>query len=158
MLKFVRQLALQGPKVKVVECRHATTSSTSKVTEYEYDKNQERKPEQGLNKVQLMGRLGKDPQQFKGPNDSSFIGISLATTKTSRKSNSDNIMLTKTHWHDIIAGKSYMQDYVMTLGKGDRVLIEGELSYITNGNGTEMTRIHADNIQLISRKRKEPED
>jgi single-strand DNA-binding protein len=78
-----------------------------------------------LNKVQLIGNLGGDPEVKRG-RDSEFIVFSVATTEKWKDSN--GIKTEKTEWHNVTVFAPGLvkvcRDY---LRKGSRVYIEGRL-------------------------------
>ena len=159
MLKVIRQLSRNSPNVVQLQVQGTQCRNGSSSTITEYDKDQERKPEQGINKVQLMGRIGRDPQQLKGRNDTEFVSFSVATSQSFRKTNSDNIMQTKTDWHNIVVFGRGMEYVMSNLKKGDRVMIDGKLSYSVQVGDqyTERTNILSEHIRLITRGKRDPQ-
>ncbi len=81
-----------------------------------------------LNKVQLIGRLGADPEIKQMVNGKSVARLSLATSQ-SWKDKSSGERKEKTEWHRIVIFNegliSVIQQY---LKKGANVYIEGQLS------------------------------
>lgn len=90
-----------------------------------------------LNKVQLIGFLGTDPELSNGkiPN----VSFSLATSESwfdkASQSKKEN-----TTWHKIVIFNDYLKDFAMkSLKKGSKVYIDGQLSKSSfkNKNGDE---------------------
>ncbi len=81
-----------------------------------------------LNKVQLIGRLGADPEVKQMVNGKSVARLSLATSQSWKDRNTGE-KKEKTEWHRIVVFNeglvSVIQQY---LKKGAQVYIEGQLS------------------------------
>lgn len=76
-----------------------------------------------LNRVELIGFVGSDPEAKFTPNGKSVTSLSLAT-KTSWKSGDERKQ--RTEWHKVQAwGK--LAEYAATFKKGAHIRIEGEL-------------------------------
>ncbi|WP_439357937.1 single-stranded DNA-binding protein [Bradyrhizobium sp. DASA03007] len=80
-----------------------------------------------LNKVELIGRLGKDPEVKNLSNGSSVANFSVATSE-SWKDKRTGEKVEKTEWHNIVVWNEntikFVEDY---LKKGDLVRIEGKI-------------------------------
>jgi single-strand DNA-binding protein len=82
----------------------------------------------GVNKVILVGRLGKDPQTKNFPNGGSVVEFSLATSETWRDKASGE-RKEKTEWHNIvIRNENIGRIASQYLRKGSEVYIEGSIS------------------------------
>ncbi len=79
-----------------------------------------------LNKVQLIGRLGKDPEVRSTPTGRTVTTITLATSETFGK---DADRKEKTEWHKIILWDKLGQIAGNYLRKGRQVYIEGRITY-----------------------------
>lgn len=98
-----------------------------------------------VNKVILLGNVGKDPEVVTTNNGNQVSKFSLATTQGE-----------KTEWHKIVTFKqtaSFVEKYVH---KGDRLYIEGTLQYKehTDDNGVkrQYTQIIANVIRQLTPK------
>ena len=81
-----------------------------------------------LNKVQLIGRLGADPEVKQMVNGKSVARISLATSQSWKDRNSGE-KKEKTEWHRIVVFNEGLVNIVQQyLKKGAQVYIEGQLS------------------------------
>ncbi len=81
-----------------------------------------------LNKVQLIGRLGADPEVKKMVNGKSVARISLATSQSWKDRNSGE-KKEKKEWHRIVVFNEGLVNVVQQyLKKGAQVYIEGQLS------------------------------
>ena len=81
-----------------------------------------------LNKVQLIGRLGADPEVKQMVNGKSVARLSLATSQSWKDKNSGE-KKEKTEWHRIVVFNEGLVNVVQQyLKKGAQVYIEGQLS------------------------------
>ena len=107
-----------------------------------------------LNKVMLIGNLGKDPDLRYTPNGTAVLRFSIATTM-SWKDQSGQFQ-EKTEWHNIIMWGKRGDSISQYLGKGMRVYIEGRLTtrkwQDQNGNDRYTTEINASDILLLTPK------
>ncbi len=104
----------------------------------------------GLNKVILIGRIGKDPDVHTFEDGTKKISFSLATTESYR--NNSGEWIDQTEWHNIV-GFRYLAD--KSVAKGDLVYIEGKIKtrkYTDrDGNDRYITEIIADKINILIR-------
>ena len=81
-----------------------------------------------LNKVQLIGRLGADPDIKQMVNGKSVARLSLATSNTWKDKNTGE-KKEKTEWHRIVIFNEGLVNVVQQyLKKGANVYVEGQLS------------------------------
>ena len=81
-----------------------------------------------LNKVQLIGRLGADPEVKQMVNGKSVARISLATSQTWKDRNTGE-KKEKTEWHRIVVFNEGLVNVIQQyLKKGAQIYIEGQLS------------------------------
>ncbi len=81
-----------------------------------------------LNKVQLIGRLGADPEVKQMVNGKSVARLSLATSQTWKDRNTGE-KKEKTEWHRIVVFNEGLVNVVQQyLKKGAQVYIEGQIS------------------------------
>ena len=87
-----------------------------------------------LNKVQLIGNVGKEPETKYTPSGVKIIKFSIATNKNYKENEE---WKTKTDWHNITAFGKLCE--LINAKKGDVVYIEGELSNneYTDQNGVK---------------------
>ena len=104
----------------------------------------------GLNKVILIGRIGKDPDIHTFDDGTKKISFSLATTESYRNNSGD--WVDQTEWHNIV-GFRYLAD--KSVAKGDLVYVEGKIKtrkYTDReGNDRYITEIIADKINILVR-------
>ena len=81
-----------------------------------------------LNKVQLIGRLGADPEIKQMVNGKSVARLSLATSQTWKDKNTGE-KKEKTEWHRIVVFNDGLVNVVQKyLKKGAQVYVEGQLT------------------------------
>ena len=113
----------------------------------------------GLNKVTMIGNLGKDPeiQQLEG--NVSVAKVSLATTETFKDRNGQPH--TETEWHTVVLWRALAELAGSYLRKGSLVYVEGKLKTRhyedKDGKTRHVTEIIADQIIMLD-KRKESHD
>lgn len=106
----------------------------------------------GLNKVILIGHLGKDPDTFTFDDGTKKASFSLATTESYKSSDGD--WQDKTEWHNIV-GYRYLAE--KNIVKGDLVYVEGKLKtrkYQDKETKADryLTEIIAEKINILSKK------
>jgi single-strand DNA-binding protein len=106
----------------------------------------------GVNKVILVGNLGKDPEVRYMPNGNAVANITLATTE-SWKDKSSGEQQEKTEWHRIVMFRRLGEIAGEYLKKGSQVYIEGKLQtrkwQDNSGNDRYTTEIVANEMQML---------
>lgn len=107
-----------------------------------------------LNKVMLIGNLGKDPEIKQTQGGRKFANFSLATSKRYRDNNGEQKELTE--WHNIVVW-GRLAEVIEQLGisKGMSLYVEGEIttrSWTDQSNGQKRytTEINASTFQLLT--------
>jgi len=107
----------------------------------------------GINKVILVGHLGKDPELRYLDGGVSVASFPLATSETFNK---DGRKVEQTEWHNIVMWRGLADVAAKYLQKGKLVYIEGKLRTRTfedkEGNKKYTTEIIAENFTLLGRK------
>lgn len=109
-----------------------------------------------LNKVILIGRLGKDPEITTFESGNRKMSVTLATTERYR--DRDNNWVDQTEWHNLVAWGNLANDIAdkrRNYAKGDMMYVEGRLrtrQYTDNqGINRFVTEIQVDKLmQLVS--------
>lgn len=106
-----------------------------------------------LNKVILIGNVGKDPEVR-------FVGIdkvanfTLATTETWKDRNGEK--KENTEWHNIVVWRNSADVVEKYVKKGSQLYVEGKLTTRKwkdqSGNDRYTTEIQAQSIQLLGKK------
>lgn len=107
-----------------------------------------------VNKVIILGNLGRDPETRFSNNNLQITTMSVATTSYRRSVESQERM-EETEWHRIVLFGRNAEIAQQYLKKGSRVYLEGRLRtrrWEKDGQTHYSTEIIADAIQLIDRK------
>ena len=108
-----------------------------------------------INKVILVGNVGKDPEIRHLQGGLSVATVTLATTERYRDRNSGE-MKEVTEWHTIVAWRQLSDLAEKYIHKGSQIYVEGRIRTRSwddqNGNKRYTTEIIADTIQLLGRK------
>jgi len=106
-----------------------------------------------LNKVQLIGLLGKDPELKYTPSGVAVASFSIATSE--KWKDADGNAQEKTEWHNIVAWKKLAEICGEYLRKGKKVYIEGKLqtrNYEKDGVKRYVTEIVAEQLIMLDGK------
>ena len=107
----------------------------------------------GVNKVILIGNLGKDPEVRYLDNGVAVANLSLATSENYK--NKDGQKVTQTEWHDIVLWRGLAEVAEKYLKKGSSVYIEGKLRTNKWDDKDENTRykteVLADKLTMLGR-------
>jgi single-strand DNA-binding protein len=107
----------------------------------------------GVNKVILIGHLGKDPEVRHLEGGSVVANFTLATTETFTR---DGNRMEQTEWHNIVMWRGLAEIAEKYLSKGKLVYIEGKIKTRAwedkEGNKKYTTEIIADNMTMLGSK------
>lgn len=105
----------------------------------------------GINKVILLGNLGKDPEVRVTPQQMTICRFPLATGE--RKKDQSGQWVDHTEWHNVVTFGKTAENCQRFLKKGRQVFVEGRIR--TNkwqdkeGKDRYTTEILADNVQFV---------
>ncbi len=106
-----------------------------------------------LNKVLLIGNLGRDPELKMTTTGQPVARFSIATTETWKDKAGEK--QSKTEWHNIVVWGKQAEIAEKWLKKGKQVLIEGRIQYreYQDQQGVKKTAcdIRCDNFQMLGR-------
>lgn len=109
-----------------------------------------------LNKVMLIGNIGKDPEVRVGQTGRKKVSFSLATSRRYRDNNGEQ--KEQTDWHNIV-GWGKTADIIEQLGvrKGMSLYVEGTLtnrSWVDQASGQKRytTEVNMETFQLLSQR------
>ena len=108
-----------------------------------------------LNKVMLIGNLGRDPELRYTTSGTAVATFTLATNDSWK--DADGNMQERTEWHNIVAWKKLAEICGEWLKKGKKVYIEGRIqtrSYDDKNTGTKryITEIVAEDMLMLDSK------
>ncbi len=101
------------------------------------------------NSVQLIGRLGKDPE-VKLYNDKKRVSFSIATSDSYKNQKGEKVE--DTQWHNIVIWGKLAGVAEKYLKKGNEVAVEGKLVhriYESNGEKRYYTEINVNDLVLL---------
>ena len=108
-----------------------------------------------VNKVILVGNVGKDPEIRHFDNNVKNATFSLATSETFNNRNTGERQ-DKTEWHNIVAWRGLADLAENYIRKGQQLYVEGRLRHRTyedqQGQTRYITDIQADVIRLLGRR------
>ena len=106
-----------------------------------------------LNKVQLIGNLGKDPELRYTTRGDAVCNLSIATTDVWKDKNGQK--QDKTEWHRVVLFRGIAETASQYLKQGAQVYIEGKL--VTekwedkNGEQRYTTKIEANDMKMLGK-------
>lgn len=110
----------------------------------------------GINKVILIGNLGKDPELKTLQDGTAVAKITLATTETFRDKYGQS--KSNTQWHTVIAWRGLATLAASYLRTGSLVYVEGKLNnrqYLDKGDNKKwVTEIFANELVMLDKKEK----
>lgn len=107
-----------------------------------------------LNKIQLIGNVGKNPEVRTFDGGNKVANFTLATTK--RYTNSNGQAVDATTWHNIQVNGKIAEVAEKYVQKGDPIYVEGELtsrSYVDRNNVERVIyEVRASQLQLLRQR------
>jgi single-strand DNA-binding protein len=105
-----------------------------------------------VNKVILIGNLGKDPEVRHLENGAAVANFSIATSEN-YKDRKTGEKVSQTEWHNIVAWRGLAEIAEKYLKKGAKVYIEGKLKTRSwqdkDGNNRYSTEVITDNLTML---------
>ncbi len=109
----------------------------------------------GINKVILVGNLGKDPEVRYLEGGTAVANFPIATSET-YKDRTSGERKANTEWHNIVLWRGLAEIAEKYLKKGSQIYLEGKLRtrqwQDKDGNNRYTTEIVGDNLQMLGRK------
>jgi single-strand DNA-binding protein len=107
-----------------------------------------------MNKIMLIGNLGRDPEMNYTPNGTAIAKFSLAVNRVTKSATGER--QEETEWFNIVAWQQLAERCSTYLKKGQKVFIEGRLSTrkYTDKNGVERTAVEviASDMEFLTPK------
>jgi single-strand DNA-binding protein len=108
----------------------------------------------GVNKVILVGHLGKDPEIKYLEGNIAKVSFSLATSEHYKDKNGNKVE--HTEWHNIVMWRGLAENAEKILKKGALIYLEGKLQTRNwvdkEGAKKNLTEILAENFTLLKNK------
>ncbi|MBR4387777.1 MAG: single-stranded DNA-binding protein [Prevotella sp.] len=109
-----------------------------------------------MNKVMLIGNVGKEPEVRYYDTDQAMATFPLATTERGYTLPNGTQVPDRTDWHNIVLFKGLAKVAEKYVHKGDKLYIEGRIKYRTyddqRGQKRFVTEIYGENMELLSPK------
>ena len=112
-----------------------------------------------VNKVILIGNVGKDPEVRYLYNNVAVAIFPLATTERGYTTRAGVQVPDRTEWHNIVLWRGLAETAEKYVRKGTQLYIEGRIrtrNYEVDGATRYITEIYADNMQLLGRRSDQP--
>lgn len=108
----------------------------------------------GVNKVILIGNLGKDPELKYLEGNIARASFSLATTEAFKDKSGNRIE--HTEWHNIVMWRTNAENAEKLLKKGTMIYVEGKISTRQwtdkEGHKRNLTEIIADTFRILQKR------
>jgi single-strand DNA-binding protein len=106
----------------------------------------------GVNKVILIGNLGKDPELKSFPNGDAYCNLTLATSE-SWNDKASGEKKERTEWHNLVFTRKLAEIVGQYLKKGSKIYVEGSLRtrkwQDKEGNDRYTTEIQVQDMQML---------
>ena len=113
-----------------------------------------------VNKVILVGNVGRDPEIRYFENDRAVANFPLATTERGFTTSAGQQVPERTEWHNVVIWGGLAKVAENYVKKGTQLYIEGKLRTRSwddkDGNKRYTTEVYVDNLQLLGRKADNP--
>ncbi|MCL5951391.1 MAG: single-stranded DNA-binding protein [Chloroflexi bacterium] len=114
----------------------------------------------GLNKVQIIGNLGRDPEMRYTPNGKPVTSFTVAVSRSWVKPEGER--MEKTEWFNVVAWERLAEICNQYLSKGSPVYVEGRLETRSweaeNGQKHFRTEIIANEVIILDRRGRAEEE
>lgn len=109
-----------------------------------------------MNKVMLIGNVGREPEVKYVDRGVAVARISLATTERGYTLPNGTQVPERTDWHSVILWRRLAEIVEQYVHKGDKLYIEGRIKYTSyndkQGQKRTQTEIWADNMEMLTPK------
>lgn len=110
-----------------------------------------------VNKVILVGNVGKDPEVRYLEGGTAVCSFPLATSETYRNRDGDRV--TTTEWHNVVLWRGLAEIAEKYVRKGSQLYIEGKIRTRSwddrDGNKRYTTEVIADTMQMLGKRTEE---
>ena len=109
-----------------------------------------------MNKVMLIGNVGRDPEVRYVDQGKPVARITLATTERGYTLANGTQVLDRTEWHTVLFWNKQAEIVEQYVHKGDKLYVEGRIHYASyddkQGRRQYYTEIWGDNLELLTPK------
>ena len=107
-----------------------------------------------MNKVMLIGNVGKEPEVRYVDQGQAVARLVLATTERGYTLQNGTQVPDRTEWHTVLMWRKLAEIAERYVHKGDKLYIEGRIHYATyddkQGRRQHYTEIWADNMEMLT--------
>ncbi len=107
-----------------------------------------------MNKIMLIGNVGKEPVVKYYDRDQAMASFPLATTEKGYTLQNGTQVPDRTDWHNIVLYRGLAKVVEKYVHKGDKLYIEGKIHYRSyddqKGMRRYVTEVYADNMELLT--------
>lgn len=107
-----------------------------------------------MNKIMLIGNVGKEPVVKYYDHDQAIATFTLATTERGYTLQNGTQVPDRTEWHNIVLSRGLAKVAEKYVHKGDKLYIEGRIRYRSyddqKGVRRYVTEVYADNMEMLS--------
>lgn len=107
-----------------------------------------------MNRVMLIGNVGRDPEVRYRDNGLCVANVTLATTERGRTLPNGTQVPERTEWHNLVFWRGLAETVEKYVHKGDKLYVEGTLrshSYDDqNGVKRYVTEVHVDGMEMLT--------
>lgn len=108
----------------------------------------------GLNRVELIGYVGRDPEMRHLPNGNAVVNLSMATVESWKDKSGEK--QEKTEWHQVAIYGKLAEIVGQYVKKGSQVFVEGRIETKTwkdkSGAERKSTGVIADKLLMLGKK------
>lgn len=109
-----------------------------------------------MNKIMLIGNVGKEPDVRYYDNDQAVAAFPLATTEKGYTLQNGTQVPDRTDWHNIVMYRKFAKIAERYIHKGDKLYVEGRIHYRSyddkRGVKHYVTEVYVDNMEMLSPK------
>lgn len=109
-----------------------------------------------MNKVMLIGNVGKEPDVRYFDHDQAVAQVSLATTERGYTLPNGTQVPDRTDWHNLVFYRQLAKIVDQYVHKGDKLFVEGRLRYrmydTNKGERKYVTEVHVENMEMLTPK------
>ncbi|MCD8297189.1 MAG: single-stranded DNA-binding protein [Prevotella sp.] len=109
-----------------------------------------------MNKIMLIGNVGKEPSVRYFDNDQAVATLTLATTERGYTLQNGTQVPERTDWHNIVFNRGLAKVVERYVHKGDKLYVDGRIHYRTyddnKGIRHYITEVFAENLELLTQR------
>ena len=109
-----------------------------------------------INRITLLGNVGKDPEVRYLDNGVAVAQFSLATTVKGYTTQNGQQVADRTEWHELVAWRGLAQTIEKYVHKGDKLYVEGEMRYRNyegqDGVKRRAAEVYVEKMELLTPK------